>query len=243
MYIHMYMYMYMYMDMDMYMYSCRRPDVILSYTYWYILHVPCIHIYIYIYAHGQYMSIHESSTHVANLPLPVAKGALFWANPNHWDKVPRGRDLTPLLLNSDVFHMFPIVEYIPSLLSLPQIPWSQHVTPDFSFFSSIMSLESAPMDPSVSSEVPQSFRWKLTFIFFKVAAWQNPRETLLLHGSKLGEFSLDQAGSWRGVIPSNGFQMGLGYGWWWLTSDIQWLSGTIPMASPWLWLDKSKFDE
>ena len=33
MYIHMYMYMYMYMDMDMYMYSCRRPDVILSYTY------------------------------------------------------------------------------------------------------------------------------------------------------------------------------------------------------------------
>ena len=61
----------------------------------------------------QYMSIHESSTHVANLPLPVAKGALFWANPNHWDKVPRGRDLTPLLLNSDVFHMFPIVEYIP----------------------------------------------------------------------------------------------------------------------------------
>ena len=211
---------------------------------YYHIHIDTYYMYhIYIYAHGQYMSIHESSTHVANLPLPVAKGALFWANPNHWDKVPRGRDLTPLLLNSDVFHMFPIVEYIPWLLSLPQIPWSQHVTPDFSFFSSIMSLESAPMDPSVSSEVPQSFRWKLTFIFFKVAAWQNPRETLLLHGSKLGEFSLDQAGSWRGVIPSNGFQMGLGYGWWWLTSDIQWLSGTIPMASPWLWLDKSKFDE
>ena len=85
-----------------------------------LIHITCT---IYIYAHGQYMSIHvntcqymsihESSTHVANLPLPVAKGALFWANPNHWDKVPRGRDLTPLLLNSDVFHMFPIVEYIP----------------------------------------------------------------------------------------------------------------------------------
>ena len=46
-------YVYMYM----YMYSCRRPDAILSYTYWYILHVP----YIYIYAHGQYMSIHVNT--------------------------------------------------------------------------------------------------------------------------------------------------------------------------------------